>query len=248
MKKNTFILLFAALLIGGFTACKKSSSSPEEEDPDGNGNGGGNNKTAVYLEGSDYYLIAMDETTKDKINAKVNKDYRSDENLIKLNIWPGTGDSYTAGSPSGPNSFGEVQPWVSLVVNAPAGWSGFGFSPEATTVDFSGVTNDHVLHFAIKSKDDATHIIALTDGSGEYRVAIGASGFNDNGNITPAYTNFTRDGEWHHIEIPMSVFISKGLTYRSGGFTGGNIFYALSGSAKGVTLDLDAIFIYKPKK
>src|SRR5690606_25896378 len=115
-------------------------------------------------------------------------------------------------------------------------------------VDLSDVTPQHTFHFAIKSKDQATHMIGLGDGTNNFRLAIGAAPFVDNETTFQPYTNFERDGEWHHIEIPMSAFMGTGkLNFREGGFTTDNLFSVLSGGAAGTTLDIDAVFIYKKK-
>jgi hypothetical protein len=74
--------------------------------------------------------------------------------------------------------------------------------------------------------------------------AIGASGFNDNGIIYPALANFTRDGEWHEIEIPMKTLTDMGLNFSTLD-KDNNLLGFLSGGVTGTTLDLDAVFIYK---
>ncbi len=248
MKKQNLLLLillsvfFASTVI--VTSCGKDNDPKiEDEDDDGDGNGGGSN--AEYLQGSDYYLISLDEITKAKIESKVTKDYRVDEANRFLYVWDNT---YVAGNPTGPNAFGEVEAWTSLVVGS-VGWSGMGISPGgASTIDLSKVTPQHTFHFAIKSKDNATHMIGLGDGTNNFRLAIGATAFVDGGNTFQPYKNFTRDGEWHHIEIPMSEFMGTGkLNFREGGFTTDNVFSVLSGGTAGTTLDIDAVFIYKKK-
>lgn len=250
MKKQSLLLMLLAVLFTASvtTSCKKSKTAPKDDDEQPGGGGGTTAKTG--LDGSDYYLLLLDPTTEEKVHSKVTKDYRIDEANIVLNIWPG-GDSYGPGNPSGPNAFGVVESWISLQV-ASLGWSGAGIATHAditSTVNLSGVTDDHVLHFAMKSKGDETHVISLGDGSNEPRIAIGKTPFNDNGNITPVYTDFKRDGEWHHIEIPISEFTKKGLKYRNEVFASAkNLFSFLSGGKTGTTIDIDGVFIYKPKK
>ena len=94
----------------------------------------------------------------------------------------------------------------------------------------------------MKSKDNATHQILLFDGTNTTKITIGATAFDGDA----PYKNFTRDGEWHEIEIPMSVLKNKGLRYTSSGFNSGNLFAMLSGPVTGTTLDIDEIFFYKP--
>lgn len=246
MKKNTLLLLLVTMLFAGgitTTSCKKDKDTKKEEQKDDDNDDDNNPDPSVYLKGSDYYLIILDETTKAKIESKVTKDYRVDEANRFLYVWE---DTYTAGSPSGPNAFGEVNPWVSLVVGG-KGWSGWGVSPGgASTIDLSAVTPQHTLHFAIKSRDNASHMVGLGDGTNNFRLNIGSSVFVDGPNTFQPYKNFTRDGEWHHIEIPMSEFMGTGkLTFRSGGFSTDNLFSVLSGGSQGTTMDIDAVFIYK---
>lgn len=242
-------MLLAVLFTASVTtSCKKKENKPkdDEEQPGGGNNGGSTAKTG--LDGSDYFLIAVDPTTETKIHSKVNKDYRVDEANRFLYVW---NETYIAGAPSGPNSFGAVESWISLAVST-VGWSGLGISPGGvSSADLSGVTDSHVLHFAMKSKNNATHVIGLGDGSNEAKIAIGSSAFVDDKVTYQPYTDFKRDGEWHHIEIPMSEFTKRGLKYRANGFPVGskaNIFLVLSGGVAGTTLDIDGVFIYKPKK
>lgn len=240
MKKQTLLLLFVSMLFVGFTtsSCSKKGDdvTKEEEEEDG----GGNANISKYLKGSDYYLLTLDASSEKNIGAaKIKGDYRTDDLNMFLYVWDGT---YGAGSSSGPNSFGEVEGWTSLVVNT-IGWSGCGFSPAPSKfVNLSGVTSQHKLHFAMKSKDNATHQILLYDGVRTVKVTIGATAFEG---VQP-YTNFTRDGEWHHIEIPMTYLEDLGLRYTAPGFNSGNALAILSGPVAGTTLDIDGVFFYKP--
>src|SRR5690606_27714375 len=148
------------------------------------------------------------------ISSKVKKDYRVDEANRWLFVWDGT---YIDKPTTGPNAFGQVESWISMSVTN-VGWSGLGMTPdEKSTVDLSGVTNEHVLHFAIKSKVGATYVLGLGDGSTEAKFAIGQTAFDDYGTVLQPYANFPRDGEWHHIEIPFTEFTKIGLNYRSTG-------------------------------
>ncbi len=246
MKKQSVLLMLLAVLFTASitTSCKKKDNKPkDDEEQPGGGNGGGGNTANTGLNGSDYYLLALDPTTEAKIHSKVTKDYRVDEANRFLFVWDNT---YIAGTPSGPNAFGVVESWISLAVNNGTTWSGLGSSPDGkSTIDLSSVTDSHVLHFAMKSKNNATHVIGLSDGANEAKIAIGTSAFLDNTTTIQPYTDFKRDGEWHHIEIPISEFTKKGLKYRAGGFSTGNIFLVLSGGVAGTTLDIDGVFIYK---
>ncbi len=241
MKKQKLSLFLMAILFIAFTttSCsKKDDTTKEETEEPGDGDGTGGT-TSASLKGSDYYLIALDATTEKKIASKIKGDFRTDDLNMFLYIWEST---YSAGSSVGPNSFGEVEGWTSLVVNS-VGWSGCGFSPASTkTIKLDALTDDYKLRFAMKSKDNATHQILLFDGTNTAKITIGASDFEG---VAP-YTNFTRDGEWHEIEIPVSVLKDKGLRYTSAGFNSGNLLAVLSGPVAGTKLDIDGIFFYKP--
>lgn len=255
MKKQSVLLMLLAVLFTASvtTSCSKSKDKPKDEDEQPGGNN--NPNLSKYLQGSDYYLISLDETSKKNIESKVKKDYRTDDVNTHLYIWA-AGETYTAGTSSGPNAFGEVEGWTSLIVAAPAGWSGLGFQ-NSGSIDFTGLTDSHVLHFAMKSKDQASHQIILYDknASAAAKFTIGAAGnaidgINPSNNLTvdgvANQSNFARDGEWHHIEIPFSTIKLQGVKYTSV-ITDDNMMAILSGGTPGVTLDIDGIFFYKPK-
>jgi len=196
------------------------------------------------LTGTEYYPIIMDGVTAAALGSKIKGDFRPDEATKFLYVWDNT---YSAGTATGPNFYGEVEGWVSLIVGS-VGWSGAGFnSADAALNDkLAAITanpDKYYLHIGIKSKDNAVHLFGL-DGQSNVKFAIGATGFNDNGVITPSLGDFTRDGEWHEIEIPMATLKTNGLLYSVGMGTK-NILWFLSGGVAGRTLDLDAVFIYK---
>lgn len=196
------------------------------------------------LKGTEYYPIIMDGVTAAALGSKIKGDFRPDEATKFLYVWDNT---YTAGTSTGPNFYGEVEGWVSLVVGN-VGWSGAGFNCQDAALndklaDITANPDKYYLHIGIKSKDNAVHLFGL-DGQSNVKFAIGATGFTDNGVVTPALADFTRDGEWHEIEIPMATLKANGLLYATGMGTK-NIFWFLSGGVAGKTLDLDAVFIYK---
>ena len=134
---------------------------------------------------------------------------------------------------------------------ASVGWSGAGFNiktagNEAALASLKAITDNpagYYLHIGIKSKDHAVHAIIL-GGQTDIKFSIGATGFVDNGITYPALGDFTRDGEWHEIEIPMTTLKTLGLSYNNF-VTDPNLLALLSGGVTGTTLDLDAVFIYK---
>lgn len=197
-----------------------------------------------FSKGSGYHLIYLDSESASNIPASsITKDYRVDDVNNFLYVWENT---YTSLTPSGLNWNGVSGEYLSFQVGS-VGWSGFGFAcdPAGTaTKDMSAVTSSYTLHLAMKTTNSASHCISMEGGDGiQARVAIGSAAFVDGANSYPAYTNFTRDGKWHLVEIPMSEFFNKGLRYPAP--FKGNVFSLLSGGVAGTTIALDAIFIYK---
>lgn len=196
------------------------------------------------LQGSAYFPIILDTVSAKAIQGKIVADLRPDESTKFLYIWNGT---FSAGTCTGPNAYGEVEDWVSLIVGS-QGWSGGGFFVQSSDlldklVDVTTNPQNYYLHMVVRSRNQTVYLIAL-DGQSTGKVAIGASSFNDNGVITPAVTDFTRDGEWHEIEIPMTTFKTNGLLYATG-LTAKNVLWFLAGGVSGATMDMDAVFIYK---
>lgn len=200
------------------------------------------------LKGTEYYPIIMDGVTAAALGSKIKADFRPDDVAKFLWIWQQGGvNTYDSATPSGPNFYGEVEGWVSFIVGT-QGWSGAGFnSADATMNDkLAAITanpDKYYLHMGIKSKDNTVHVFGL-DGQSNVKFAIGATAFNDNGTMIQPLADFTRDGEWHEIEIPMATLKANGLLYTAG-MGSKNIFWFLSGGITGRTLDLDAVFIYK---
>lgn len=272
MKK--FFSIFAAVaLVFAMASCEEPVEEPNNngggnntEQPGGNeggeNNGGENNggdqgetpapADVACLNGSDYYLISLDGTTYNRISSKVVGDYRTDDYNSHLWIWENT---YTAGTCTGPNFFGEIEGWISLNVGT-VGWSGAGFccynaEALAKLANITAAPADYVLHIALKSQDAATHELVLySDGGGEAKVQIDVNG---------TY-GYARDGEWHEIEIPMTHFTNQGLLWTpnlgAGAVPGDNVATAPTGghnvmavlSGASGSLNLDACFIYKPAK
>lgn len=271
MKKFFAIAAIAAMTLG-FLACEPEEEQTPNPGPGteqggenngGENNGGENNggdqgetpapADVACLNGSDYYLIFLDGTTYNRISSKVVGDYRTDDYNSHLWIWENT---YTAGTCTGPNFFGEIEGWISLNVAASATWSGAGFccynaEALAKLANITAAPADYVLHIALKSQDAATHELVLySDGGDEAKVQIDVNG---------TY-GYARDGEWHEIEIPMTHFTNQGLLWTpnlgAGSVpgdnvatkpTGGHNVMAVLSGASG-SLNLDACFIYKPAK
>ncbi len=199
---------------------------------------------AATLTGTEYYPIVLDGVTAGKLGTKIIADFRPDEAKKNLWLWDGT---FTAGTPAGPNCFGEVEPWTSLIVGS-VGWSGAGFNClDGTLLDklvpVTANPDKYYLHIGIKSKSNTVYVFGL-DGQSGVKFAVGATAFNDNGTLIQPLADFDRDGEWQQIEIPMTTLKTNGLLY-SVGATDKNVLWFLAGGIAGTTIDLDAVFIYK---
>lgn len=196
------------------------------------------------LQGSAYFPIILDSVSAKAIQSKIVADLRPDEATKFLYIWNGTFD---AGTCTGPNAYGEVENWMSLIVGT-QGWSGAGFNVKDVTlidkmVDITTNAQNYYLHMVIRSRAQTIYQFGF-DGQSNAKFAIGSAGFNDNGIIAPAIADFTRDGEWHEIEIPMTTLKNLGLLY-STNMGEKNVMWFLAGGVSGATMDLDAVFIYK---
>lgn len=210
--------------------------------------------TVTYesLKGSDYIIIAMDETTSKSIAGKTKYLMYADgvygtppySGTIFFDYWNGG----SAGTCSGPNSYGVVDGWFSL--NTASGWFGYCFRLEEAADNLTAealaesakrraalqsITSDYTLHLAMKAT--CTGEYSLRCLSGDFGVTIGDE--------TSTY-GFKRDGQWHEIEVPMSVFMASdkyNATKETGivAFTQGDNGYP-------TTLDFDAVFFYKKSK
>lgn len=197
-----------------------------------------------FAQGENYYLIYLDEETvagsipKQKIAA----DYRVDDTVNFLYIWENT---YISNPAIGPNSNGVPGAFIDYSVNN-IGWSGFGFASLAPGKNLSGISDEHYVHFALKSMGNENHMIIIAgEDKKEAKLNIGSTPFNDNGVIYDPYDNFPRDGEWKSFDIPVKTLKRLGANF-SDGFTG-NVFAMLSGGVEGTNICLDAVFFYRPE-
>lgn len=197
------------------------------------------------LEGSNYYVIQLDDASFASISNKVVHDFRPDDTNVNLYIWDAT---FTAGSSVGTNFYGLDAGWVSLVV-ANVGWSGAGFSVNTGygDIDMTALAanpEDYYLHVGVKTgQSNSSFLIIVADGSTEVKVAIGGD-FTDSGITYPKYADITRDNKWNSIEIPVTHLNQLGLFYDAT-FQNKNVMSFLAGGTSGTTFDLDAAFFYK---
>jgi len=222
-----------AASFGIFSATCEVTVTPKQLDP---------NNLPASLKGSNYHIIQIDETSYGYIQNKVVNDFRPDDNFKNLWVWEAT---FLGGTPSGLNFYGMTEGWVSLVVSN-VGWSGAGYNVAAgfgdiNMTDLYANPNDYVFHIALKSaQPSSSYLFIFTDKTSEAKVCIGSAAIEG---IEP-YMDFTRDNEWHSIEIPVSYLNTLGLFYNAA-FSDVNILAFLAGGVQGTTLDMDAVFFYK---
>ena len=101
-----------------------------------------------------------------------------------------------------------------------------------------------MFHIGLKSaQPSSSYLLIFTDGQSEAKVCIGSSDYVDGITYKP-YADFSRDNEWHSVEIPVTHLQELGLFFDKP-FTDVNIFAFLGGLVSGTTLDMDAVFFYK---
>jgi hypothetical protein len=199
---------------------------------------------SASLEGSNYYVFSLDGTTATTLGDKIVADFRANEETTFLYVWNGL----EGGTSSGPNFYGEVEDWVNFVISDEVTWSGAGWfcNDESLTdllVDVYTYPEEYYFHMGIKSTDDTNFRMQLGGQTNAY-FCLGDEDYVDGTTTYTAVSNFTRDGEWHEIEIPMTTFIDMGLVYTTS-MGEINVFVILPGSVAGVNINLDAMFIYK---
>ena len=220
-----------------------AGEAPKDDDPVIDDN------LPASLKGKEYYLFQLDETSAAKLKGRIKADLRVDDTNSFLYVWE---ETYAAGEATGKNFYGEAEGWPSLKVANSKGWSGMGINVQAGKFNdlnaMAAIMADpsaYYFHIAMKSTDNATHLIELDGTTGKGKVAIGSADFEDNGVVTKPTADFTRNGSWGEIEIPMTTFINQGLVYGSNNTAAVNVLVFLSGKVDGTMLQFDACFIYK---
>lgn len=248
-----------------FASCEKDNGTNDNGGVIDDGGDGSWTIPASLKDGSNFYLIQIGDEERE---------YLEENNKVALNLMPynveggendgkpgiavdvwSAGETYTAGDGTGLNSYGFTSGWLSLVVVAPAGWSGGAYALRQEGIDdragFPEVAkieediDNYYLHFAYKSEQKTTHVVAFKWGTKEYPVRIGhPEGTFDDGKgyaITLPVSGEFKLGEWNEYEIPLK---DTGIDF-SETPVAGNLFSFLSGAVAGTTLDLDAIFLYR---
>ena len=202
------------------------------------------NTTPHSLMGTNYYLINIDNSSATDVigSSNIAADFRADGVNNNFFVWNGL----TAGTSTGTNFYGNSDTWLNMVVTGAGGWSGAAYNvkPGSELNKLKAVTDDvsgkYYLHFAIKSTTTNSYAFKLGYGTPAITFVLGTAAMES----TNPYGNFTRNGLWQEVEIPMSYFKSKGLAYTTGMATT-DVFVMLAGGTAGIKLEIDAVFIYK---
>ena len=245
MKKNFFkfaIAAFASVLV--VCSCNKDNG-------ENGGNGGlkgdeDEDITSLHpsLQGSEYVTIALDEYPTQSMSKRIKASYQVDDDNVWLYVWD---ETYTAGTASGLNFYGEATGWTSLVV-ANVGWSGAGWcvvKPETVPafVESASDLSKWKFHIAYKGAANVAHIVILYWNDQVYKFAVGQGSLEDAGvaynAIAPVSGTFT-PGVWNEYEISLD---KTGMDYTK--TTKGNLAAILSGGVTGTQIDVDAVFFYK---
>lgn len=258
--KKTYLAILAVASLCLLASCNKDNPSTgngglkddeNTENPGGGDNTGGDNtggdETDAHasLKGSAYVPVSLDAQSTAAIQSKIKASYQVDDTNVFLYVWENT---YTAGTASGLNFYGEAESWTSLVVGQ-VGWSGAGWfvGNPATIPAFVDSASDLAnwkFHLAYKGAANAAHIVILTWNGNTYKFAIGQGSLEDNGTkfdaIAPVGGTF-KAGVWNEYEIALT---DTGLNYTQAA-KADNLVSILSGGVPGTTLDVDAIFFYK---
>lgn len=216
--------------------------------------GGIEDETTKYqylLNGSNYYLFALDATSYEKIKDKVKGDFRINggyegdqipaETTCVLEIW--NADLTDANWPAteGPNCFGESEGWIAMNA-ATCSWGNMcgGLRQAHRTVDLSGVTNDqkYVILYKTPANNSAAAKLVFT-----FYSLVGSTKIEKTVN---ARTN----GEWTLLEYTMGDLFAAGLDWSAPV----NIpaidpaFYTLGITIEGASqgVEVDAVFVYTP--
>ena len=209
-------------------------------------------KFQYLLNGSDYYVFALDATTFEKIQSKVKDDFRINggyegdvipaEATCVLEIW--NSDLTDANWPTteGLNCFGENEGWIAMNA-ANCAWGNMcgGLRQVHRLVDLSKVTNDHKLVIVYKTPANNSAAAKLTF---TLYSLVGDTKIEKDVN---ARTN----GEWTLLEFNMGDLFAAGLNWSQAVDIPGidPAFYTLgitiTGAGQGV--EVDAVFVYLPE-
>ena len=218
------------------------------------------NPFSRLLDGSDYYIFQMDETTFNELDqaGKVTSDMRSNgvfegevlvpEDATRVYYFWNNEDEIAEAPQTGANSFGLVEGWFSIAAASPTpegGWGnicgGLGIASATDTElpKLQDLTPDHVLVVVLKGKyTPATSLqIAMTPPAGGDDVTL----FE----VTDSTGEFN-DGDWEVFTLTYPDLVALGIDL-SQPITA-ETWYAWTYTANGAgnRVDVDAVFFYVP--
>lgn len=211
---------------------------------------------SVLLNGSDYYVFAMNETAFDKISSKVTSDmrpngsYNDDGTLPEgvtrpIQIWNPSGG---ADAPrNGQDSFGGVDEWFSVAA-LPAGsddWDNICgglaiLSSDTERGKLVKLTTDHVLAITLKGNYTQTNNLKITM-------------FTPTGEDVPLFdiqktTGAENDGDWELFTMSYADLLSKGIDLTQP-ITADTWFpYTFTAAGGSSRVDIDCVMFYVPAK
>ncbi|MDR0732457.1 MAG: hypothetical protein LBF08_00120 [Dysgonamonadaceae bacterium] len=289
MRRKNFFWLLATVGLMTFTAvllsgCKNDDGGGDDGDGDEPNEPGVEN----FIDGSDFYIFLMDEvsiwTLGDKVKVPTMlRDYDVWPDGTSL-----TGGVCSGENAFGEPYTGTDVVWTSFVVT-PAGvnnvkWNGGAIVGQFTriingdTVDMypKGVPNlkevtdnpnDYWFHFAIKSPPEQSNagctLIFFSDGTptkdGDVNDGGGLKYYFGPKNKVGKLDTYEHNGEWQHIEIPVSRMVADGYrwdgpirvwTTNEGGDAQNRPYllgFVQEENIEGYEINLDAMFFYKKK-
>lgn len=236
------------------------NNNNNDGDDNGDGNGDSDDDDAIGstegldMTGSDYHIFIMSNGQFNALGDKVVADFRGQDledpaSTQFMYLWNG----YDEGVCTGPNPFGEVKDWFSVVVQQGVTWSGGGLAIPVDKPERLAMTKidecpeKYYLHMYLKtSQPDWAVVVTLYYGHKNHSSAL-LIGNQTIDKLQP-YMDIEHNGEWQKVEIPISEFYANGeLTYKAEDDLKKevNLISFLSGGVAGRTLDIDACFIYK---
>lgn len=241
MKKNLFITAIISLFCLSVSAIEGVTvTSAIEKD--------GTTPTFKFSASEDYYVIYLGDSTKSKYANAVpasNYIYIGPDADQGRNLWVWS-NTYSAGSTAGANSFGIDKEYMAWKVNS-VGWSGLGYSiAKNNPINMSCVGDDYSLHLAVKSTTAKQSFdFEFIDGNKhEAHIVLGTDAYNG----FPAVADFSRDGKWYNIDVPMS-YLADQFEYdlsNATAYANVNYFVVLAGGTAGTDIEYDAIFFHGP--
>lgn len=189
-----------------------------------------------------YYGIYLDGETR---QANISDDLyiNCGDNGTSQNsyLWENT---FAYGTATGSNSFGVEGQYTKLIVNSNS-WTGMGYNVvgSSTPLNLSAISNDYTLHLALRTTNTEPIEVVLNDGTRDAQVVLGTTAFDGH----EALADFSRDGQWHEIYVPLKYLNSKfGTNFGTATNYTGNLLVIKTTAVLNNEIDYDAIFLYGP--